>query len=944
MDENDSVRFKPLPEDSNIPVTTSADTINIDDGHYNALIEDLEADARDFEAPTWSLAVDQQYLKDYSKEDIKRQDVIHELIQTEINHVRTLKIVLGVYVRELRENLQMDETQLERLFPQVDNLLQVHQLFLDRLKKRRIDSLEPGSTQNYCFHSIGDIFIAQFSGEIRDRLQYCYGVFCSHHTDAVNFYKDLMQNNKKFQNLIRKICQLSIVRRLGVPEIILLITQRITKYPVLFERVIKNTEVDSEEHRDLVRGLELLKDTITQVNSRVDESEKAVRLRDLSSRLEPKSQVRMTQGRVFRREDMLQGQRKLLHEGVLNWRLTSNKTKDVLVLLLSDVLLLLLEKDQKVTFASLDSKPAVISLQKLIIRDVAHDKKALFLISASSDTPEMYEFHTSSGEERKTWRDQIWKAVEHCPEEEEEEPEKLPERIQDYQRYLCMRDGLIEQLLSDKLKLFSSISAYVTGVNDISPSERRLLRWNAAEPMQREQLLAGALKDVENLQTLLVACEQGQTPSSGEGMDLVPLSKRPDAFTGFDSDACMLPGNGIGSLMERKRDSSQWANLDPKLKELYSNENLELSADEISPQSRSAFPCVFLPKAELYHTVTNLSQKLYSFQSIVQQLESHIVVQHAAIEELMSRPRGNTLLEKEKHRNLEKQREEMVNFQRLQNQHRQEQVQWEQERERQRVQAEVKEKELKEKELECYTQEQKLAEDKQELARCKAEYQEDLERLRDSMRSVEKDRERLLKEREKLEKDRERLEQLEKKYKKNENVPNTTTFTMEKELIKLPPPYPLLNVVTPGFDERPPLVPPRRESIANLPVKPEVPIHLISTTNQYQKAGFVQQTIPTKLAAQPKGKEKQGKQRNSHQRTKSAVTGKEGGSLRAMRSNSPHQLRPDMFIHPEKLSGSVPSYSGNGYRKHNHSHNTLSTQPGHPKAKDNTTAEDILYF
>lgn len=86
-----------------------------------------------------------------------------ELIQTEINHVRTLKLVLGVYVRELRENLQMDETRLERLFPQVENLLQVHQLFLDRLKQRRVNSMEAGSTQNYCIHSIGDILIAQVS-------------------------------------------------------------------------------------------------------------------------------------------------------------------------------------------------------------------------------------------------------------------------------------------------------------------------------------------------------------------------------------------------------------------------------------------------------------------------------------------------------------------------------------------------------------------------------------------------------------------------------------------------------------------------------------------------------------------------------------------------------------------------------------------------------------
>lgn len=47
------------------------------DVQYLALREDLESDARDFEAPTWSLAVDQQYLKNFSKDAVRRQDVIH---------------------------------------------------------------------------------------------------------------------------------------------------------------------------------------------------------------------------------------------------------------------------------------------------------------------------------------------------------------------------------------------------------------------------------------------------------------------------------------------------------------------------------------------------------------------------------------------------------------------------------------------------------------------------------------------------------------------------------------------------------------------------------------------------------------------------------------------------------------------------------------------------
>lgn len=69
-----------------------------------------------------------------------------------------------------------------------------------------------------------------------------YGDCCSHHTDAVSFYKEQLQNNKKFQNLITKIGRLSIVRQLGVPECILLVTQRLAKYPFLVERILQNTD------------------------------------------------------------------------------------------------------------------------------------------------------------------------------------------------------------------------------------------------------------------------------------------------------------------------------------------------------------------------------------------------------------------------------------------------------------------------------------------------------------------------------------------------------------------------------------------------------------------------------------------------------------------------------------------------------------------------------
>lgn len=58
-----------------------------------------------------------------------------------------------------------------------------------------------------------------------------------------------------------------------------------------------------------------------------------------------------------------------------------------------------------------DNKSSVIPLQKLIVRNVALDEKAMFLICASSDVPEMYEIFTGSKEDRDSWMDLIWQAI-----------------------------------------------------------------------------------------------------------------------------------------------------------------------------------------------------------------------------------------------------------------------------------------------------------------------------------------------------------------------------------------------------------------------------------------------------------------------------------------------------------------------------------------------------
>uniref|UniRef100_A0A8C5I802 Rho/rac guanine nucleotide exchange factor (GEF) 18b n=1 Tax=Gouania willdenowi TaxID=441366 RepID=A0A8C5I802_GOUWI len=660
--------------------------------HYAAVRLDLESDAQDLELDSWSLAVDHQYVKRHSKEAVNRQDVIYELMQTEMHHVRTLKIMLRVYVRELKENLQMEPGRLDCLFPRLENLLELHTHFLSRLKERRQESLVSPDDRNYTINRVADILITQFSGEIGEKMKECYGDFCSHHHEAVSYYKDQLQNSKRFQNIIRKINHLSIVRRLGVTECILLVTQRITKYPVLVERILRNTEVGTEEHDDLTQALALIKDTIVQVDTFVNLYEKNSRLRDIHNKMEPKALGKIKDGRVFRREDLGQGRRRLLHEGTVSWKAASGRLKDILAVLLSDVLILLQEKDQRFVFAAVDNKPSVISLQKLIVREVAHEERAMFLICASSSEPEMYEIHTTSKEGRNTWMTHIRQAVESCPHTEErlfsEEEAARASRLKEFQERLSQKDAVIVQALTEKLQLFAEMAESVAGLEDAVSRSRLMLRGDASDLQQGETLLKGAITEVENLQNLLQSGVGEEAPPSqmedGSGSGLLP--RRAETFGGYDSSPTILSKSESNTFFA---------------------------------QGKSA---------------------------IISQQDSQIELQRASLTERASLPgrhRGNVLLEQEKQRTLALQREELASFHKLQSQHRQEQQRWEKERQKHRHQVEATEARLRQKEEECKRLEEHLGKEREELDRQRETYQQDLERLRESTRAVEKEKERL---------------------------------------------------------------------------------------------------------------------------------------------------------------------------------------------------------
>ncbi|KAM6930890.1 LOW QUALITY PROTEIN: rho guanine nucleotide exchange factor 28-like [Xenentodon cancila] len=741
------------PPSTDLPISTR-DTVDA------PLLSELSADRLGLDAESWSVAVSPEFCRQHDRRTIKRQDVIYELMQTELHHIQTLTVMSEVFRRGMLEELQLDWDCVARIFPCLDPLLLFHRNLFRALQECRQAATQIENSHNYVIHQIGDVLLQQFSGENAEKMKQVYGEFCSHHMEAVNVFKELQQQNKKLQNFVRQQSHKSLVRRRGVPEFILLVTQRITKYPVLLERILQYTQEGSQEHFDLSSALAQIRDVITTVDHTVSKYERLQELQEVLARLETKSFAKLKNGKVFRKQDVHSKHRALQHKGLVYWKTATGRLKDILALLLTDVLVFLQEKDQRFVFASVDQKPPVIPLQKLIVREVANEERGMFLISASSVGPEMYEVHTTTREERNAWMRHIREAVESCPEEEEEE-ERSPEteearqaaevrvqKITKFQDTLFGQDQRICHNLEEKLQLYAELTELTLQSPEPVPHRHLLVQptqyTDSELPRQASSLLTAALREAENLITILQT-RNGFSVQSQSSPDRGP-------------ECCSYNSHG-SSVHESPSEPDYLSTLSMSSTSLGSDSELAgvenvswSSAVELRKEDGQG---TLLKVAE---SVQSLTQLLYSLQAAVTLQDSCYEVHKLLLQE-RERPQLRSITslqsspEQEKQRNIEKmkeekkglerKREEVDEVQRFHAKLKQEQQRWDKECVSREKQQSEQESVLEQREQQCLLEAERLHCEREELEAQLLEYQQSLDRLRKGQQTVEREREKI---------------------------------------------------------------------------------------------------------------------------------------------------------------------------------------------------------
>ncbi|CAL9701182.1 unnamed protein product [Knipowitschia caucasica] len=412
-----------------------------------------------------------------------------------------------------------------------------------------------------------------------------------------------------------------------------------------------------------------------------------------------------------------------------------------------------------------DQRSTVLSLQKLIVREVANEERGLFLITAGIEKPEMMEVLASSKEERNSWMQRIQDAMqamdkdedEGIPSETEDDKRQLETKAREMRDLLKQKDTEILSLLEEKVRLFRGMWEGLSSTDETCHQGPFFRSDCSQEPPRGAAIMKEALQEVETLQALVSGSLGGAMASiqggaagaagaagAGGAAGAVCLPRRAETFGGFDSHQ-----------MLSNKSAAKDENLDTA-------DLRRTGSDSVLKKGGNANLLLVMKRnSELLRSVSHLHLLLSSLQAVVVQQDSFIEDQRQALSERSSSgsslgsslgsssvpsqsrssSRPGSLIEQEKQRSLEKQRQDLTSLHRQQAAHADQRKRREKEWEQREQLIAHKEALMHAQEEEILQQHDKMEVEKQELQNRKEEYQRDLERLRDAQRKLERDRE-----------------------------------------------------------------------------------------------------------------------------------------------------------------------------------------------------------
>mmetsp|Transcript_21476 Transcript_21476/g.31947 ORF Transcript_21476/g.31947 Transcript_21476/m.31947 type:complete len:1779 (+) Transcript_21476:65-5401(+) len=245
-----------------------------------------------------------------------RVQVAKEILETEKTYVEQLDTLISLYLGPLRKSLcdrkpKLKEKYVKILFRNVVHIRGIHTTFMMDIKKIKGDPAD----------SFGELF-ARFAHFFK-----MYTDYVNEHEAASNALAYVMKASKyqAFHDFCMECAKHPMSKGLNLSSLLITPIQRIPRYKLLLTELLKNTNEDHKDRKNLVKAIDLISATAKHINEAV---------RSYQNRKE----IQQCMDEFVGSENLLEPHRKFIRKGELV-RQTRNKVRPFMFYLFNDLLI-----------------------------------------------------------------------------------------------------------------------------------------------------------------------------------------------------------------------------------------------------------------------------------------------------------------------------------------------------------------------------------------------------------------------------------------------------------------------------------------------------------------------------------------------------------------------------------------------------------------------------
>merc|ERR1712137_1321157 len=256
-----------------------------------------------------NLSAENEKVKFLTKGRFTRDQAAREIVTTERTYVEQLETLQQEFVNPTHQKGIIESSNLKMMFSNARQILKVHKKMLQSMEER-IDNWSAAT-------ELGDILL-QLEGNLK-----LYGDYCLSYERNLAELESLSQSNPELQAWIKECEEKDSMPLNSIGAYLIVPVQRIPRYRLLFEQLLKLTPKTHPDCEKLNETLEKVNEIATFVNNYQDESRK---LREIHERIENCAIPIIKPGRKF------------VHEGIMK-KTSSRATQERMLFLFSDVLI-----------------------------------------------------------------------------------------------------------------------------------------------------------------------------------------------------------------------------------------------------------------------------------------------------------------------------------------------------------------------------------------------------------------------------------------------------------------------------------------------------------------------------------------------------------------------------------------------------------------------------